>query len=167
MHTLWLFLAWPDGGVWSNVLAMPLCGVLAGLAAYLGRDHLGRALRQWYARHFGHHAELDAIRARLDGHADALDLGTPGGLAAVMAEVRRAASASEASLAEVRALARIKGAVPEPAAPEPAAEKTLRPGPMTAGGPGTSGKKPAPGTGPGVTAKPATGRADGENRRKP
>lgn len=110
MHTFLAFFAWPNGGVWSNVLAMPLCAAAAAIAAYLGRNHLGRALRPWVRRHLGHHAELDAIRETLAGHADALNLETPGGLAAVLDETRRAVSASEAALAEVRALIAISGA---------------------------------------------------------
>jgi hypothetical protein len=159
MHTLWLFFAWPSGGAWSNVAAMPLCAAAAAVAAFLFRDHIGRALRSWFGRHFGHHAELDAITRRLDSHADALDLGTPGSLAAVMSEVRDAKAASEASaaaaaaaLAEVRALAGIARAagVPPEAAPEPAP-------PMPAGGPGTSGKRTAAGMG--TRAAPKRGAA--------
>jgi hypothetical protein len=109
VHTFLAFFAWPDGGVWGNVIAMPLCGLAAAFSAFVFRDRIGRALKDWHHRHFGHHAELDAIRERLDGHADALNLGTPGGLAAVMDETRRAVSASEAALAEVRALIAISG----------------------------------------------------------
>lgn len=109
MHTLWLFLNWPNGTAWSNVIAMPLCAVLAALAAFLLRDRIGQAVSGWWHRHFGHRAELDAIGETLKGHADALDLETPGGLAAVIAEVREAKSASESALAEVRALIAISG----------------------------------------------------------
>lgn len=87
MHTLWLFFSWPQGGAWSNVAAMPLCGALAALAAFLVRDRLGRALSGFWHRHFGHRGELDALNARLDAHADLLDPSTPGGLAAVIAAV--------------------------------------------------------------------------------
>lgn len=111
MHVLWLFFNWPGGGAWSNVAAMPLCGVLAGVAAYLLRDRLGRALKGWWARHLGHHDELGEIRARLDHHADLLDHETPGGLGAVMDEVRRAVTAAESAHEAVRALGVIK---PEP-----------------------------------------------------
>ena len=112
MHTFLAFFAWPGGGVWSNVLAMPLCGVLAGLAAYLGRDRLGRALRQWYARHFGHHAELERLHARLDEHADLLDTSTPGGLAVVMAELRDLKATVEAQAAGMEALISIAKPAP-------------------------------------------------------
>lgn len=103
------FFGWPAGAVWGNVLAMPVCGAVAFAAAFLLRDKIGRALSGWWHRHFGHRAELDAIGETLDAHADALDLETPGGLAAVMAEVREAKSASESALAEVRALIAISG----------------------------------------------------------
>lgn len=115
MHTLWLFFAWPGGGVWSNVLAMPACGVIAAVAAYLGRDKLGRAISSWHHRHFGHRAELDDIRARLDAHADMLDPRTPGGLNAVLDEVRRAVAASESAHEDIKALGVItRGAKPAP-----------------------------------------------------
>ena len=105
MYTFLAFFAWPDGSAWSNVAAMPLCGVLAGVAAFIFRDHLGRALSGFWHRHFGHGGALDAIQARLDGHADALDLDTPGGLAAVMAEVREAKAAAQSAQAAVETLA--------------------------------------------------------------
>ena len=117
MHTLWLFFSWPQGGAWSNVVAMPVCGLIAALAAFLVRDRLGRALRKWYARHFGHHAELDAIRAQLQAHADLLDHDTPGGLGAVMDEVRRAVSAAESAHEAVKALGVIRTAPKRGATP--------------------------------------------------
>ena len=90
MHVFWSFFAWPAGSTWSNVLAMPSCGVLATVFAVVFRDKIGRAIRDWHRRHLGHHDELGRIHARLDDHADLLDVGTAGGLADVMAEVRRA-----------------------------------------------------------------------------
>ena len=108
MHTFLAFFAWPGGGVWSNVLAMPLCGVLAGVAAFVFRDHIGRAISSWARRHFGHHAELDAIRETLRAHANLLDHETPGGLGAILDEVRRAVTAAESAHEAVRALGVIK-----------------------------------------------------------
>lgn len=112
MHTFLAFFAWPGGGVWSNVLAMPLCGVLAGLAAYLGRDHLGRAVKGWWARHLGHGDELAAIRETLARHANLLDHETPGGLGAVLDEVRRAVTAAESAHEAVKALGVINKQAP-------------------------------------------------------
>lgn len=106
MHTLWLFFAWPGGGVWSNVLAMPACGVVAGVATVC----LRRPLSNFWHRHFGHRAELDDIKARLDAHADLLDVRTPGGLNAVMDEVRRAVTAAESAREAVQALGLVKPA---------------------------------------------------------
>ena len=110
MHTLWLFFAWPAGAVWGNVWAMPLCGFIAAVFAVVFRDRLGRAVSGWWHRHFGHRAELDEIRARLDTHADLLDPHTPGGLNAVMDEVRRAVTAAESAREAVQALGVIKPA---------------------------------------------------------
>ena len=104
MYILRLFFGWPNGAIWGNVWAMPVCGVVAGVFAVVFRDHIGRALRSWLHRHLGHRAELDQIRERLDGHADALDLSTPGGLAAVMDEVRRAVMAAESARDEIKGL---------------------------------------------------------------
>lgn len=105
MHTFLAFFAWPDGTAWSNVIAMPVCGLIAGVAAFIFRDHIGRAVSGWWHRHFGHGDALDAIQAQLDGHAVALDLSTPGGLAAVVAEVREAKAAAQSAQAAVEALA--------------------------------------------------------------
>ena len=112
MHTFLAFFAWPNGGVWSNVLAMPLCAIVAFVAGYLGRDRLGRALKPWFRRHLGHHAELDAIRERLDSHADLLDPQTPGGMAAVMAELRDVKASAEAAAAGIQALSAIAKPAP-------------------------------------------------------
>ena len=114
MHTFLLFFGWPGGATWGNVGAMPLCGAVAAVAAFIFRDHLGRAMRHWFRRHFGHGDELDDIKARLDSHADLLDPATPGGLAAVLAEAKRAASAAEAAFAGVQALAALATAKPAP-----------------------------------------------------
>ena len=111
MHVLWLFFTWPAGAVWGNVFAMPLCGIVAAFAAFLGRDRLGRALSGFWHRHFGHRAELDDIHARLDAHANLLDPHTPGGLAVILDEVRRAVAAAESAHADIQALGVIaKGA---------------------------------------------------------
>ena len=112
MHVLWLFFNWPGGGAWSNVAAMPLCGVLAGIAAYLLRDRLGRALSGFWHRHFGHHDELARIRERLDAHADLLDPSTPGGMAAIMAELRETRMAAESALGAIQALSTIAKPTP-------------------------------------------------------
>lgn len=107
MRTFWLFFAWPGGGAWSNVIAMPVCGLIAALFAFLFRDHIGRACAGWWKRHFGHGGELDEIRARLDAHAGLLDPHSPGGLAAVLDEVRRAVTAAESAHADIKALGAI------------------------------------------------------------
>ena len=104
MHTFWSFFGWPAGSTWSNVLAMPSCGVLATVFAVVFRDRIGRAVRHWHRRHFGHHDEIAAIHERLDAHADLLDHDTPGGLGAVMDEVRRAVTAAESAHEAVKAL---------------------------------------------------------------
>lgn len=104
MHTFLLFFGYPNGAIWGNVWAMPVCGVIAGVVTFVFRDHLGRALRSWFGRHFGHHAELAEIRARLDTHADLLDPHTPGGLNAVLDEVRRAVTAAESAHEDIKAL---------------------------------------------------------------
>lgn len=110
MHTLLVFLAWPNGAVWGNVGAMPVCGIIAGFFAFVFRDHIGRAVKGWWHRHLGHKDDLDAIHARLDAHADLLDHDTPGGLGAVMDEVRRAVTAAESAHEAVKALGVIKQA---------------------------------------------------------
>lgn len=112
MHVFLSFFGWPAGSTWSNVLAMPSCGVLAGIAAYLLRDRLGRALKGWWHRHLGHRDDLDAIHARLDAHADLLDPHTPGGMAAVMAELRDVKAEIAATAAGVQALSAIAKPTP-------------------------------------------------------
>ena len=115
MHTLLLFFAWPNGGAWSNVVAMPVCGVIAGVVTFVFRDHLGRAVKGWWHRHLGHGSELDEIRTRLDTHADLLDPHSPGGLNAVLDEVRRAVTAAESARDEIKGLGVItRGAKPAP-----------------------------------------------------
>ncbi len=110
MHTFLLFFGYPDGAIWGNVWAMPVCGLIAGVAAFVFKDHIGRACSDWWKRHFGHEGELEEIRTRLDTHADLLDPHTPGGLNAVMDEVRRAVTAAESAREAVQALGVIKPA---------------------------------------------------------
>jgi hypothetical protein len=62
MHVFLLFFSWPDGATWGNVTAMPLCGAVAVVFAFLIRDRLGRALGKWWHRHLGHQNELAEIR---------------------------------------------------------------------------------------------------------
>ena len=114
MHILWLFFAWPAGAVWSNVLAMPLCGLIAAVSAFAVRDRLGKAISSWWKRHLGHHAELAEIRARLDTHADLLDPHTPGGLAALMAEIRQTRDAAESAREQITGLGVIAGSAKAP-----------------------------------------------------
>lgn len=63
MRTFLLFFAWPGGAVWGNVWAMPLCGAVAAVSAFLLRDRLGSAMRGWWRRHdIGHGHEIAEIR---------------------------------------------------------------------------------------------------------
>jgi hypothetical protein len=62
VHTFLLFWSWPDGTAWSNVLAMPACGLVGLVAAFVFRDRLGRLLKGWFRRHLGHGDELAEIR---------------------------------------------------------------------------------------------------------
>ena len=114
MHTFLLFFAWPGGAAWSNVVAMPACAVVAALATACFRKPLAR----FWHRHFGHRAELDDIKARLDAHADLLNPHTPGGLNAVLDEVRRAVTAAESAHADIKALGVIAKAAPRRGATE-------------------------------------------------
>lgn len=110
MHTFLSFFGWPAGSTWSNVLAMPSCGVLATVFAVVFRDKIGRAASSWWHRHFGHKDELEQVHARLNAHEDLLNHETPGGLGAVMDEVRRAVTAAESAHEAVKALGVIKPA---------------------------------------------------------
>jgi hypothetical protein len=139
---------------------MPVCGVIAGFFAFVFRDHLGRAIKGWWGRHLGHGDKLDEIQARLEAHAELLDHETPGGLGAVMDEVRRAVTAAESAHSAVQALGVIAGSAKAPrrGATEMRSAGGTAP-PAAAGGPGTSGRKPATGMGSRVTPK-TTGKAD-------
>lgn len=71
MHTLWLFFSWPAGATWSNVLAMPACGLVAVMSAVVFRKPLSR----WWHRLVGEHAGVEDIRRAADAaHRIAADL---------------------------------------------------------------------------------------------
>ena len=91
MSVLHFYFGWPDGAVWSNLLASAIC------AAFV-----------WWrlrARIIAHHAAMliQADRHHAE-HMAAVDLKTPGGLTAVMDEVRRAVTAAESAHGAVQAL---------------------------------------------------------------
>jgi hypothetical protein len=83
---------------WIQLFALPLM-VYVGNKLQRSSDAQSEVIYQ----------ALTHIAAVSDQVADLLDLTTPRGLAAVMDETRRAVSASEAALAEVRALIAISG----------------------------------------------------------
>ena len=58
MHVFLLFFSWPSGATWSNVLAMPACGLFAVVSAACFR----KPAAKWWRKHFGHSAELAEIR---------------------------------------------------------------------------------------------------------
>ena len=128
MHTFSAFFSWPNGACWGNIIAVPPCAVLAAILAFIFRDRIGKSVKGWWKRHFGHGDELDEIQGRLDAHADALDLTTPGGLTAVLAEVKAARQSSEAALAAVQGLTKLVAPTPmrktaaKPAAKTPRAK---------------------------------------------
>jgi hypothetical protein len=91
MSVLHFYFGWPDGAVYSNLVASAICSVLI-----------------WWrlrARIIAHHAAvlIQADRHHAE-HMAAVDLKTPGGLAAVMDEVRRAVTAAESAHGAVQAL---------------------------------------------------------------
>ena len=91
MSVLHFYFGWPDGAVWSNLVASAICSVVI-----------------WWrlrARIIAHHAAMliQADRHHAE-HMAAVDLKTPGGLTAVMDEVRRAVTAAESAHGAVQAL---------------------------------------------------------------
>src|SRR5579863_10295925 len=54
--TFRLFFAWPQGGTWSNAIEQAEGAAVITLAAWAGRDHIGRKLAAWWAVHHGPHA---------------------------------------------------------------------------------------------------------------
>ena len=124
MHTFLLFFGYPNGAIWGNVWAMPVCGLIAGVVTFVFRDHIGRAVKGWWHKHLGHRNDLAEIQGQLDAHADLLDLSTPGGLTAVLAEVKAARQSSEAALAAVQGLTKV-------IAPTPMRKTAAKPVPKT------------------------------------
>ncbi len=91
MSVLHFYFGWPEGAVWSNLLASAICAAIVWwrLKARIVAHHVETRLRDER-----HHAE----------HMAALSLDTPGGLAAVMSEVRDAKAAAEGAHGAVQAL---------------------------------------------------------------
>lgn len=50
-HILWLFYSWPNGLVWSNILAEPIILILTVIGAWVFRDWL---MARWVAFHHKH-----------------------------------------------------------------------------------------------------------------
>src|SRR5580698_3001382 len=74
MHVLWEYFGWPNGAIWGNVWAEPVCVALAAGAAFLFRDRIGGHLATWWHRLHGGHvrADLAAMERRLAGQAATL-----------------------------------------------------------------------------------------------
>jgi hypothetical protein len=66
-HLFGIYFGLPSGAVWGNVIAEPVCLALAGLAAFLLRNRIGRSLAGWWHRHHREHVEamLDARLAAM------------------------------------------------------------------------------------------------------
>lgn len=70
-----LFLTYfgvPDGEVWGNVVAEPVCVALAGLVAFLLRHKIGHALSGWWHHHYRRH-RAEAAQAQKECHQRQLD----------------------------------------------------------------------------------------------
>ena len=100
MHTFLVFFGWPLGAIWGNLLASVLVAVWVTVQARSVKA-VQAELREAHERH---HAE----------HMDALNLDTPGGLAAVYGAVRDAKTAAESAHGAVQGLALVTS--PPPAA---------------------------------------------------
>ena len=138
VNILGFYFGWPLGAVYSNLLASAICAALVWwrLRAKMIAHHLEQA-----AQRERHHAE----------HMDALDLDTPGGLAAVMAEVKDARMAAESAHGAMQGLALVAG-TPKPAA---AGATRLR---KTAAGKTEQAGTPAAGMGSRVPPKTSRGK---------
>jgi ubiquinone biosynthesis protein UbiJ len=71
-HLFLVYFGVPDGAVWGNVVAEPVCVALAGIVAFLLRHKIGHALTGWWHHHSRrHHAEQ--VQAQRDCHQHQLD----------------------------------------------------------------------------------------------
>jgi hypothetical protein len=62
----------PDGAVWGNVVAEPVCVALAGVVAFLLRHKIGHALTGWWHHHSRRH-RAEQAQAQRDCHQRQLD----------------------------------------------------------------------------------------------
>jgi hypothetical protein len=56
-HLFGIYFRLPDGAIWGNVVAEPVCLALAGIAAFLLRHRIGRGLAGWWHKHTRKHQE--------------------------------------------------------------------------------------------------------------
>jgi hypothetical protein len=65
-----LFFGWPTGGTWSNAIEQVAAAALIGSHGWLARDHIGRKLAAWWAKHHGPHA-IEQHKQALREHEEA------------------------------------------------------------------------------------------------
>ena len=56
-HLFGIYFGLPNGAIWGNVVAEPVCVALAGAAAFLLRHKIGRGLAGWWHKHHRAHLE--------------------------------------------------------------------------------------------------------------
>lgn len=71
-HLFGFYFGLPDGAVWGNVVAEPVCVALAAIATFLLRHKIGRVLSGWWHHHSRRHREEQA-RAQKECHQQQLD----------------------------------------------------------------------------------------------
>jgi hypothetical protein len=68
--TFRLFFSWPQGGTWSNAIEQAEGALVIVLGGWVGRDHVGRKLAAWWAKHHGPHAIAQHKQALREHEAD-------------------------------------------------------------------------------------------------
>lgn len=67
IHDIWAVI-W--GATWGNNMAAVEWGAITVAAGWLGRDHIGRRLAAWWAKHHGPHA-IEQHKQALKEHEEA------------------------------------------------------------------------------------------------
>jgi len=61
-----IFLSWPQGSIWSNMIASAWWVLIASFCVWYFRDHIGKRLAVWWEKHHPQKERLKAMEIKIN-----------------------------------------------------------------------------------------------------